>query len=813
MSELTLKVIRKNYTQHNKSLWRTLVQESSDGTLLSLLEKCWETELEYIAYYAVIENRHEFLRLWWQSSGKPQIKSESDITNVVLGLNMVRNFANPVPILLTIIKWSALRALYPGHLILGRGAGSTLMRVLMYLCSRIPNGTSLLVQEWKSHHYDHSIWNTPLFIKLSVNKEDDTVYINHSTHVYAVHIIDHVCRFGSPKDLKFALRNTDWWVAHHLVDLASNRNDSTFKYFIEYLWTIKKVCEQFSSLNLDKKIWGFMWINEVLDAMVVSEMLDVFHDLRSWRRRIRALNWVLPELCTPKSVTNSFGLSRIFNQFDRRFMFMRYTHFSAQFPVHYTAEQLIAIEKYRPILVPNIVGKTVKKPLPDNLFPQLYQFPQTIWKLVEIGDKKVHVVIDVDFPGNWVQRLEKMRQLHRFASVDFQTFLQSTKERNVWWVAPTLSKLTTSDFFAQLESRPALGGLPVNGWLVAGENGLFLKVKHEAHLYAEKYDANTWSFPLICETEMPDIQVTAAQAELEIDKMLAHIAPTRIDIHYNSNKIEAVFRLACRFYPNLSLECKDRLKEYLLNCKCGCVQYIYNSFNWILKGAQPNAYTRNLVWRCKWDPTIQEWRPTEYAFHKCKPSEHCKFTLLTARYMFPVKYTELCKWVSSPKSLQPRVKFSTEDYFLITDMQKSFPATISFGGQEPVSRSVSTVITDNPDIAGGLSDDLYTFIWTDCAVMCNPITRQPLLFNSAPTILECIRWVHHIIQRGGLQAFLQAIKSFKFAIFVFDDVDLGASSAEAVSYTALRDAFSAEKWIVNKNIRSNQLRVCVFSKI
>lgn len=806
MSELTLKVIRKNYTHANKTLWHTLVEESSDSVLLAIVNRCWKSELEFIAYYAIVENRHRFLQSWWSSPQYPQITSESDITNVILALHTLRKLTNPVPILLTVIKWRALRALYTSHL----SRNSNLIRLLVYLCSHLSNGASLLFQEWKRYEYDiPTVWNGQLFIKLSVQPEDKTVYINNSTHVYASHAIDHICQYGSPKDLKLMFRYPDWWVPHHLVDISSNYNDSTFKYLIEYLWCVKKVCEHFQPINVDQSIWRAVWIVQLFDEMLMSEMLDALREHRSWRRRVRQLNWALPELCTARQVTHVFGLDHVFTRFDRRFMYTRYLYFNAQSPKHYTVEDLLSIEKHTPILVPDIVGRTWNNSLPDNVFPQLYIFPRMISKIVKIKNKIIYVVMDVDFQGNWYERLTHLRKLHRYSDSTFEQFIESTSERRLWWVVQPITGLCASDFFAQLERLPAFS----KGWLVAAKNGLYLKVQHESFLYAQQYQNGEWSFPEISPNQVPAIELTPTHIENVISDLTEGIEPTKEELHDKSLKLTAVFNLAAAYYDNLSLSIKDRLKLFLLNGKCGCIQYLKNNYYWMVTGVKP-AYFRaaQLVWRCVWNREENKWRPLEYAFHKSKPSELATFDLLTKRNKYPVRFTELVKHVAEPPvkerlTVADRERRTLEDA-LITALQKNIPATISFGGCQPRCNSVFTVITDNPYNTTSALDSI-SYIWTDLKQMSNPATGEPVSFKSSTTIFEVIRWMHVIVLNNAVKEFMNAIKSFKFGILAFDDADLGAMSP--VSFHAIHDEFTLIGWKFVRSDELGQFRVCLFS--
>ncbi len=685
MSNLPLRLLSLTRRSANLAAsehpWRALVEGTGDNILLKIVRNCVPKELSSIAYYAIVLNRHRFLKSWWNNDASPQLQKAKQWIDVIIALHLYREHLNknPLPLLLTVFMSKALRALYPKMLAQKsrlRCAGGwgyaynwdNLSRLdtldqlkifLIELATSLPNGTDLLYREWKQYQYPDIIWNFQIshrhFLPAPIEKHETTSLL--SSDGYSPFL--QLCRYGNIRDFKVALRNPTWWkirnvpkdnfVMYPIVAMVRNNNITVLRYFMETVWSVKKVCEQYGS-HVGSIVWEACYLSKLFTEPCVGEALRflALKIVKGWRRRTLLLCWLFPDVCTPALITCFFDRPSV-QKLNPRLCHCTYYHFVIETPASPQLEDVLWMSTQQPFVSPKAKGVTYYNHLPPMCHPVDCAHPIVRAILVDMEWWELYLVFDVNQEGRWDERLNNFAKRHKYwrgpyatlkaENNDMQLFLDVAKEsgwNEVWWPKGVYSIRHDREFFEMI-SRLPITPYPNDGWVVAGNKGPLWKIKkggNTPYFLTAMYTADSgWSLAddfmydgIV--TEFPD-EIPKDLPSETITKYILMMLENTHDAH-NKDKVRyfdvilSILALNIDFLKNhtstllKSIQKKiDEFRETMI------AKTVAERYKWLCEdpivepaGWKESPWINNGVWTCAWDVRLEKWRPMSRCFEK-----------------------------------------------------------------------------------------------------------------------------------------------------------------------------------------------------
>lgn len=468
-----------------------LVKNNSDNYLLNILPECSQSELITIGYYGIALNRHTFINNWWNLKNPPL--SIDSLCEILIALELYRQNIvkdSPTKMLLAIFRSKMMRDIY--NIILDSNINDSVinddflgtsvhLRILIIkYATSLPSGTSILYKVIKDYKYSSKVWNSKIHIinRPDFNAKNNLIveYTGYQSNYQKKEPICTIGRYGSLKDFKILLKNFISFNPYFVSEL----NHSNLDYLIKLLKTVKKVCNIFPH-NISIKIWNDYYLTEILRNGYYSELR------RSTKiEHIVALTKFIPVL-TPCFINSFLALSKKKELYSKypNYIYSFYYTFMESVPKYPKPENLLLMEKNKPLLSPKAIGIDYKGIIPSDVYPYHY-FKECIQCVICEND--LYLVYDAKICGLWNERCNSYGRHHShwngpYLSIedeqtDLRKFLQYCEDNNIkkkWWIKGVYKGPYGSNFFNYI-SNPPETIYKSNGWIIACNKGLFCKI-------------------------------------------------------------------------------------------------------------------------------------------------------------------------------------------------------------------------------------------------------------------------------------------------------------------------------------------------
>jgi hypothetical protein len=480
--ESTLATVRQTYYlggDPKECSWRAFVENHSDQQLLSVVDSLSKHELQFVASFALVLCRINFLKKWWSDLHLQQLSSISQWKEVTLGLELYRIKIVKLPekkhlveLLLLILQAPAFRKLYPqlfGHT---NSVAKELVSHLIFFASSINSGLKVLYSQWK-YFFSKNENLLQLTLRPVYKTNNIQLFVKDGTSNFIFKPIEKVLKYGSDQDLRVFLKHPDCWNQVNLLErLIYNKNYKTFQYMMNYFWTLKKLVERLP-FGVRDQLWGEFWIAQFVTQQSINKLIEHLIGTNDWMKKLRVLFWIFPDYCSRTAIFTNL-CKESYQKIPNMYRYNRYNCFgSLHFKQHHEVNyKFLELEKQQPVVIPNPTGKSKLYSL-VGIYPSGY-YPMVLATKIYVHDIQIYLVTDCETAGSWPQRMKWLSQQHDFSQYNIDHFLNVSKANNwtsVWWpIVP--ERLQGINFFKTL-ALPAGRSYPSDSWIIAGQKDTF----------------------------------------------------------------------------------------------------------------------------------------------------------------------------------------------------------------------------------------------------------------------------------------------------------------------------------------------------
>ena len=821
---------RRNYKLvKTREPWRVLIEMLSDNEILDLLERdISKEEIENIGYYIIAKNRYNILKRWWNNDKliRPDIDS---FTKILISLQLFRLRIikeDPLPILLTIIKSKFLRDIYEKLLnyqdeeynfaIPNILNDEEKLRVLLIeIYTSIPNGAHFLYNEWKRYNYNfQKIWNIKIQYRHKIYDTNfDPLEVEYDSYCtkYAYNPVLQICRYGNVKDLKIALKLNQWSGPYPFLEkdkkicinpltlLSINKNFQTFRYFMELIWIIRKICNKFRCKIIRSIIWKNTWLYKFLNEISIDKVFEVLssHKINNLKRRVYSLIWLIPEYCDIRIIAKYFNFRHNLN------IYHYYT--PLQEPIDATPEHLLYIEKHKPLISPKIDGLYYSDYINKiNIIPKINYEIQIQAHKIYIDNLSLYINELGKFHPYWKGPYKNQSMENQ----DFQLFLDKMKNNNekninysLWWPQSVYCMTDTQSFFRIIDKHPDTI-FKNDGWIICGNNGMLLKLKFEQTLdilYQHNiwylYDYHNYNDNVL--TEFPDKPLPKNLPEVVFYDILSDfekIIENNLDINLQIQALISyihLFILNFEYIKDISIP-TPKIRNFISKYKSS---QIYDKFSWIfndnfVKKIEMTNITNfdhdqaiyDGIWKCIYIPDLKKWRPISKRFDKIFPDNSNTASNLIDRILYPWNPMQLLNYTnkfsfekistSNNSKLSNILKIKnrdTQDFIISHNLNIKY--FINFGIS--LQKKYKSGFDDNPYIVSkrlflSPSDNIS---WAQLPSLIHPITNKKYISNNNNIAIDNI--IHSFARtKNEWKIFIENISQAKLLFISMTDADI-----------------------------------------
>lgn len=479
----------------NKSVdaWRTLVEKSNNSKLIKIINLCTYDEMKYIGHFAVMYNKYNFLKYWLNSYKlmKPNIE---DIIYIIRPLHLyrIKRIKSKCSKLLhVILKSKVMKDIYFEILnweeINDEGYTENFeeledipkLRVMLIdICTGLPNGASLLFNEWSIYDYNiKKVWGVKLnfgyqvIVKKISNEKINYIFdMYYDTYekiyetdddIYPVH---RICRYGNLNDFKIAINLCDLWVNSSVfICILLNKNLKVFDYFIDLINMHNNIIDNFPYL-IKKKIWDNIWISKFIKIEPINNI-----NIPEPRYKLLLLNKYFPTIFTNKNIHNWFHINSLIYVP----MELSYTSYNCfvdgldDYKINNHKKKNEVIEYFNVLNKnSNVVSRIHMKSFHSSLinekwYPYTYLHYNVKYYEIKAGDITIIYIDDVDINGKLDERINKIGYYHPYwngpyslddkkETLDLSNCINNAKskgEKFIWWVNSTYSLKDLNDLW------------------------------------------------------------------------------------------------------------------------------------------------------------------------------------------------------------------------------------------------------------------------------------------------------------------------------------------------------------------------------
>lgn len=416
-----------------------------------------------------------------------------------------------------------------------------ILRYLVETASGIPNGITILYNEWKrypdyrllSQESLEALWNFSMDWRLEE-------YLS-----YRLNIFNNNCynpfltslRYGSATDLNFWFKHPEYWKIPCGSDYPNHKlygklNPLKIMMLNKFPEVLRKFIywgnTTYSSLYLKfgptpaNKIWRYSQghIGQYFTKNEILDTLDLFK--YETKMPIKRIKLKLGYLGKIKNIENINIQELLYeklllatNDKENQMILCKspnWDYFSKKIksynnPKHVTPIDLVELSRADQILIsPKADGLLYKNSLPMNCYPNSTYINIIDAEQIKLPDgRTLYLVYDIDLPCTFPERQNFLLKSHSIQSkldnyqkqtntdicqlinkdqIHLQDFIQTTKNNkdlNIWWVKPFYHQNQSYSEFLKLLDQSPITIYPNDGWIILGyfqkSRELLLKVK------------------------------------------------------------------------------------------------------------------------------------------------------------------------------------------------------------------------------------------------------------------------------------------------------------------------------------------------